>query len=820
MINTENSKNGGVTGFAVWSMAFGCIIGWGAFMMPQSELIPNAGVSGAIIGTIFSALYAIVICMNYRTLAQKVPGEGGSYIYTKNIIGGDHAFLSVWALIMAYLSVLWSNMTAVSLFAKHLFGSVLQWGLLYNIAGYDVYLGEVLVTLIVLTVFGFIAGYRHKSAIIALTILSSTLFLSVVALFFGVIINADGNKIVRVALSESTISVFQVFSVTMIAPWLFVGFETITHIGSKINTPVKKTFIWTMAAILCGMIVYIMTILLSVTETTPKTDGIGMTVLYNAEKYMGKAGVWLVSIAVMSTLLTSVTGFYKATSRLFKIMADDGILPPKYAHTDSRGVPTKAVHLILALSVPVIFLGRTAIGWVVDIATLCVSVVYAYISVCAYKSTNRKREKIWAISGAIISVAMFMSMIIPNLMSETMLAKEAYIILTIWSLAGMFYYHYVFKHDKKGNFGKSTIMWLVMIFILFFSTIMWNDFSLQRSLEDSFDKQTIHSLIMRDGLIQMAVVVIALFCLFSLFTIMLKREHEIIEKFTESEEMRKETVTENVLLADFNSVLVTQKAEVETEKKKIEKQKNQIQSSINYAYTIQHALLTPENKINETFPDNFLLYQPRSVVSGDFYWMDTFGDNKVCIIGDCTGHGVPGGFMSMLGIANLNYIVGQELSPDMILNKLRTAIINSLRQQKALNRDGIDAIVYVFNEKKMTLSYAGANNPLIIIRGSEVKVLKADKMPVGIFIKERPFTKQVIKVKKGDCIYAFSDGYQDQLNYDTKQKFLSYNLRQKLLEIHHLDMKKQKEILVNIFEAWRGPKEKQVDDVLVFGVRI
>ena len=275
-----------------------------------------------------------------------------------------------------------------------------------------------------------------------------------------------------------------------------------------------------------------------------------------------------------------------------------------------------------------------------------------------------------------------------------------------------------------------------------------------------------------------------------------------------------------MLLADFNSVLVTQKAEVEIEKKKIEKQKTQIQSSINYAYTIQNALLTPKNKIKEIFPDHFLFYQPRSVVSGDFYWMDVFGDYKVCIIGDCTGHGVPGGFMSMLGIANLNYIVGQELSPDMILNKLRTAIINSLRQQKALNRDGIDAIVYVINEKEMTLSYAGANNPLIIIRGNEVKVLKADKMPVGIFVKERPFTKQVVKIEKGDCIYAFSDGYQDQLNYDTKQKFLSYNLRKKLLEIHSEPMEEQKETLIKIFEAWRGPKEKQVDDVLVFGVRI
>ena len=821
MDKTFNSNERGVGGFAVWGMTFGCVIGWGAFMMPQSDLIPNAGVPGTVIGTVLSALYAVIICVNYYAVAKRIPDEGGSYIYTKKIIGGDHAFLSVWALIMAYMSVLWSNMTAVSLFAKHLFGGVLQWGQLYNIAGYDVYLGEIIVSLIILTIFGLLAGYRHISAMIVLSILSSILFLSVVILFVGILINSadEAGGLIENAFSGDRPKISKILGVTLIAPWFFVGFETVTHIGGKINTTIKKTYLWTGAAIICGMIVYIMTTLIS-SKGIPEGSDAGIVILYNAEKYMGKFGVVLVSLAVMSTLLTSVTGFYKATARLFKVMADDGILPEKYSKTDERGVPVKAVNLIMFLSVPVIFLGRTAIGWVVDIATLCVSVVYAYISVCAYKSADYRREKVWAVLGAAISVIMFMSMIVPNLMSETMLAKEAYIILTVWSLVGMCYYHYVFKHDTAGNFGKSTVMWLVMIFILFFSTIMWNDFSLQHSLENSFDKQTIHSLIMRDGLIQMAVVVIALFCLFSLFTLMLKREHEIIEKFTESEEMRKETVTENVLLADFNSVLVTQKAEVEIEKKKIEKQKTQIQSSINYAYTIQNALLTPKNKIKEIFPDHFLFYQPRSVVSGDFYWMDVFGDYKVCIIGDCTGHGVPGGFMSMLGIANLNYIVGQELSPDMILNKLRTAIINSLRQQKALNRDGIDAIVYVINEKEMTLSYAGANNPLIIIRGNEVKVLKADKMPVGIFVKERPFTKQVVKIEKGDCIYAFSDGYQDQLNYDTKQKFLSYNLRKKLLEIHSEPMEEQKETLIKIFEAWRGPKEKQVDDVLVFGVRI
>ena len=128
--------------------------------------------------------------------------------------------------------------------------------------------------------------------------------------------------------------------------------------------------------------------------------------------------------------------------------------------------------------------------------------------------------------------------------------------------------------------------------------------------------------------------------------------------------------------------------------------------------------------------------------------------------------------------------------------------------------------VYVINEKDLTLSYAGANNPLVLIRGNEIQVYKADKMPVGIYVRLEPFTCTEIQLQKGDCIYTFSDGFQDQLNCVTKKKFLSRHLRELLLEIHELPMDQQKVILEHTFEDWRGPEEKQVDDVVIFGIRI
>ena len=292
----------------------------------------------------------------------------------------------------------------------------------------------------------------------------------------------------------------------------------------------------------------------------------------------------------------------------------------------------------------------------------------------------------------------------------------------------------------------------------------------------------------------------------------------------------------NAELARKNIELAEQKEEIMTQRDTIKEQSDEIQASINYARRIQRSLLTPEETITRIFPEHFLLYKPRNIVSGDYYWVGQYGDNKVCIVADCTGHGVPGGFMSVLGMTNLNWIVGQNVSPDMILNHLREAIIVNLRQSddaptalqddgkpdSSIDRscDGMDVAVYVVNEKQMTLTFAGANNPLVLIRDSEIQLLKANKMPVGIYARMNPFENTTIELQKGDCIYTFSDGYQDQFNSDNEHKFTGRRLRELLLEIHQRPMTEQKDILTHEYEQWRGPSENQTDDVVIMGVRI
>jgi len=263
-------------------------------------------------------------------------------------------------------------------------------------------------------------------------------------------------------------------------------------------------------------------------------------------------------------------------------------------------------------------------------------------------------------------------------------------------------------------------------------------------------------------------------------------------------------------------------AEIQRQKNEIEIQKQEIMDSIHYAQRIQSAVLPTTERINHILPENFILFLPRDIVSGDFYWMTRQDNYSIFAAVDCTGHGVPGAFMSMLGVSFLNEIVNKtrELKANTILEQLRTLVKTTLSQSDASeSKDGMDIALCVMNHKTLNLQYAGAFNPLYLIRKKELQEFKADRMPIGIYHgKETSFTNYEIKLQKGDCLYIFSDGYIDQIGGDSGKKFLSKTMKNTLLEIHHESMPKQKEILNGILTRWMG-KYQQVDDILIIGIR-
>ncbi|HXP50282.1 MAG TPA: SpoIIE family protein phosphatase, partial [Bacteroidia bacterium] len=287
-----------------------------------------------------------------------------------------------------------------------------------------------------------------------------------------------------------------------------------------------------------------------------------------------------------------------------------------------------------------------------------------------------------------------------------------------------------------------------------------------------------------------------------------------------------------------NAIITRQKEEVEKQKELVEHQKaivdeknKDITDSIHYASRIQRALLTTDGYINKYLSEYFILFKPRDIVSGDFYWAFAEGNKKNMVhfaCCDCTGHGVPGAFMSLLNISMLNETVIERniARPDMVLNDIRNNIIKALNPKgvDTESKDGMDCSLVAFDLEQRTMQVACANNPVWIVRnGESIKVVEEiapDKMPVGVhYGEQKPFTVHNVKLNKGDCVYLFTDGYADQFGGPKGKKFKYKQLQQLVMDNCQLTMQEQKKILSETLENWKGNLE-QVDDVLIVGIRV
>jgi serine phosphatase RsbU (regulator of sigma subunit) len=247
-----------------------------------------------------------------------------------------------------------------------------------------------------------------------------------------------------------------------------------------------------------------------------------------------------------------------------------------------------------------------------------------------------------------------------------------------------------------------------------------------------------------------------------------------------------------------------------------------ITDSINYAQRIQNAVLPSENDISEIFNDFFIIYKPKDIVGGDFYFFKKIRNHIIVAAADSTGHGVPGGFLSMMGMSFLNEIIHKNniQSPNSALDNLRNRVKYSLHQNDYLEgrTDGIDIALCVIDTNTSIMEYSGANIPVIIIRNNELIELKPNMQPVGIHYNERPFDLKKIQLYKDDMIYLFSDGFYDQFGGKHNKKLLISNLKKLLLKNSQHPLKVQKRNISKVFNSWKGDK-KQIDDIMLIGIK-
>ncbi len=302
---------------------------------------------------------------------------------------------------------------------------------------------------------------------------------------------------------------------------------------------------------------------------------------------------------------------------------------------------------------------------------------------------------------------------------------------------------------------------------------------------------------------------------------LLKAQKEEIEhQKVELEQSNEEVLAQRDEIEDKN-ILITEQRDIAL------KQKEEITDSIQYAQRIQEAVLPDKKIFTEDIEDYFIYFRPKDIVSGDFYWMTKVDDKLIVTAADCTGHGVPGAFMSMLGLTFLNEIVNKDkiLVAGKILDRLRNKVIDSLHQKDRETKDGMDMAISIIDTEKQEIQFAGAYNPLYFIPAVkdgnyEINKIPADRMPIGIHLKmDDDFTNHVIKYNKGDSIYLFSDGYMDQFGGDEGRKLKSRKFQELLLKIQSKSMTEQKEILDQFLNKWKGDLD-QLDDIIIIGMKL
>ena len=548
--NDRKEKKRMPSTIGIWSIAFGCVIGWGCFVMPGTTFLPEAGPLGTVIGIAIAAVITLIVGANYSILSGHYPEARGSYSYVNTMLGSDYAFLTAWALEISYVMLFWANSTAFVLIGRFFFGNILQWGLHYTVAGYDVYLGEVAATLCIELIFGLIVFFSKRLTYVLRVILGIMLFAGVVILFAGTAANG-GISIPEPVFSEGETRFSQILSIAVLAPWMFVGFETVYQDAGKEDFPAGRTNTGAVASIIAGMLVYAFLALIAVSgvpegcsswaDYLGKLDSFSgldaVPVFFNIRRSLGDIGVSIAIITVFCALSTGVLGFMQSAVNLLQTLSGEQLLPESLGK-ETNGIPRRAVLGIMLLSLPVPFLGRTSIGWLVDVSTLAVAIVYAHISICAFRISREEKRTAGMITGpagAVLSFASFVFLLIPNIFAQNALTAETYFMLAVWSLAGVIYYWYVFRHDTRHRFGKSTVMWIMMIALLFLAVILWIAL-------DTHDRAVkmgageITSILTRNSIIEVGLIAVVILVIFSLFSTMMKREREMDMERVRAEE--------------------------------------------------------------------------------------------------------------------------------------------------------------------------------------------------------------------------------------------------------------------------------------------
>ena len=520
-----------------WAMAFGVMVGWGAFVMPGNTFLPLAGPTGTIISMAIGLACMLLIGFCVSFLMKRSAQSRGIYAYTKEAFGRDHAFLCAWFLCLSYLTIVFLNGTALFLVIKTILGETAYTGYHYTIAGKVVYLNEFLLSLCALVGVGLLFLWtrtflRRFSTILAVILLVgivvTTIFCLPKALEHNLLCHSFGYEGVNKG--------WAIFNLVILAPWAFVGFEVITLDTVHFKFSLKKTTWVIVSSIVVAALVYTSLALVSVSaipdgysdwtayfkDLNNLNGPISLPTFHAARTIMGSFGLVLIVITAVAAILTGIIGAYRAILHLLSTMAEEHILAKVFSKR------SYSIFFIMALSVLISLLGRNTLNWFVDLTSFGAIVAYGYLSAAAYKIAkleSNRRIMLVGIAGTIISILFGIAQIVPGLSVLDTMSAEAFLFLCLWCLVGFGFYWHTVKQSPLSEYHGLSISGVVLFALLIYTALMWFGKLLAR-------KQSIGDvhILLQDGGIVLILIIFLGFFIMVFIQKLVRQMHEKLER--------------------------------------------------------------------------------------------------------------------------------------------------------------------------------------------------------------------------------------------------------------------------------------------------
>ncbi|MBR6229239.1 MAG: amino acid permease [Eubacterium sp.] len=539
----------------VWALAFGSIIGWGAFVMPGSTFLPYAGPFGSGIALGLGAMIMCLIAFNFKYMMNRYPSSGGPFLYTSKVFGYDHGFVCAWFLGLSYIAIIPQNATALTLILRTVFGKVFQFGFHYQVAGYDIWLGEILFSLLAILA---VAGMCYNGgrlvgmtqAVLAIILLAGVVVITVSAFF------SEKSTISHMSpafANNDRSKISQVLMILSAMPWAFVGFDTIAQSVERFRFPVKKSQFLMILAILLGAGVYVSLTLVTASTLpegydswltylaeTGNFEGLKAIPLFGAaDELMGQTGIIVLTLSALSAALTGMIGFFLASTRMLSTMAEKRILPDWY-RKGGEMAPRNVIIFIGILSMSGPLIGRTALGWLVDISSLGAAIGFAYTSFATFRVAKKEGSKgyrIVGISGLVLSVLFAAVLLVPGSLDTSVLEPESYLSLGVWAAIGfVLYWATLRRHEIRVERKHAMTVGVILLLIEVFSMTVWMLQSIHRTVKGVTGqpgvsveemRKTIHGKVVGSVIVYSILLVVTLLALLATYYTMHKQTVEM-----------------------------------------------------------------------------------------------------------------------------------------------------------------------------------------------------------------------------------------------------------------------------------------------------